>query len=38
VFDVLPGKGLALKELFPGVTIDDVRAKTGCDFVDQRSA
>ena len=37
VFDVIPGKGLALKELFPGVTIEDVRAKTGCDFIDQRA-
>ena len=33
VFDVLPdGKGLALKELHPGVAFDDVRAKTGCTF------
>jgi len=33
VFDVLPdGKGLALKELHPGVALDDVRAKTGCTF------
>ena len=24
--------GLGLTELHPGVTIDDVRAKTGCDF------
>jgi 3-oxoacid CoA-transferase len=32
VFDVEPGKGLALKELHPGVTVGDVRAKTGCDF------
>ncbi|MBK6660082.1 MAG: 3-oxoacid CoA-transferase subunit B [Proteobacteria bacterium] len=38
VFEVLPGgKGLALKELFPGVTIEDVRAKTAADFVDQRA-
>ncbi|GFG73532.1 3-oxoacid CoA-transferase subunit B [Mycobacterium botniense] len=32
VFDVEPGKGLVLKELHPGVTVGDVRAKTGCDF------
>ena len=31
VFEVGPG-GLALTELHPGVTVDDVRAKTGCDF------
>lgn len=37
VFDVIPGKGLALKELFPGTTLEEVRAKTGCEFVDQRS-
>ncbi len=37
VFEVLPGKGLALKELFPGVTIEDLRAKTACDFLDQRA-
>jgi len=38
VFEVLPGgKGLALKELFPGVSIEDVRAKTAADFVDQRA-
>jgi 3-oxoacid CoA-transferase len=38
VFEVVPGKGLALKELFPGVTIEDVRAKTAADFVDQRAS
>ncbi|MCV7257668.1 3-oxoacid CoA-transferase [Mycobacterium shimoidei] len=32
VFDVEPGNGLALKELHPGVTVEEVRAKTGCDF------
>ncbi len=33
VFEVLPdGKGLALKELHPGVKLEDVRAKTGCEF------
>ncbi len=33
VFDVLPdGQGLALKELHPGVELEQVRAKTGCDF------
>jgi 3-oxoacid CoA-transferase len=34
VFDVAPaGGGLVLKELMPGVTLDDVRQKTGCAFV-----
>ena len=38
VFEVLSGgRGLALKELFPGVTIEDVRSKTAADFVDQRA-
>jgi len=32
VFDVVPGAGLALKELQPGVSVEDVRTKTGCDF------
>jgi 3-oxoacid CoA-transferase len=33
VFDVLPqGEGLVLRELHPGVTLEDVRAKTGCKF------
>jgi 3-oxoacid CoA-transferase len=32
VFDVVAGKGLALTEMHPGVTIDEVRAKTGADF------
>ena len=33
VFDVLPhGEGLVLRELQDGVTVDDVRDKTGCDF------
>jgi 3-oxoacid CoA-transferase len=32
VFEVEPGKGLVLKELHPGVTLDDVRAKTACEF------
>src|ERR1700704_2978500 len=31
VFEVGPA-GLALTELHPGVTVDDVRAKTGCEF------
>ena len=31
VFDVEP-TGLVLKELHPGVTVEEVRAKTGCDF------
>ena len=32
VFDVEPEHGLTLTELHPGVTVADVRAKTGCDF------
>ena len=32
VFDVAPGGGLTLKELHPGVTLEQVRAKTGCNF------
>jgi 3-oxoacid CoA-transferase len=33
VFDVLPhGEGLVLRELHPGVTLDEARAKTGCAF------
>jgi 3-oxoacid CoA-transferase len=33
VFDVLPhGEGLVLRELHPGVTLEDVRDKTGCAF------
>jgi 3-oxoacid CoA-transferase len=32
VFDVGPGQGLSLTELHPGVTLEDVRTKTGCDF------
>ncbi|UKO61950.1 3-oxoacid CoA-transferase subunit B [Mycobacterium avium subsp. paratuberculosis] len=32
VFDVEPGRGLLLTELHPGVTVEEVRAKTGCDF------
>src|SRR5579862_3143444 len=33
VFDVRPdGAGLVLRELHPGVTLDDVKAKTGCPF------
>jgi 3-oxoacid CoA-transferase len=33
VFVVEEGGGLRLTELHPGVTLDEVRAKTGCDFV-----
>ncbi|MCV7031193.1 3-oxoacid CoA-transferase [Mycobacterium sherrisii] len=33
VFDVDPQRGLTLTELHPGVTVADVRDKTGCDFV-----
>ncbi len=32
VFDVAEGGGLVLRELHPGVTVETVRAKTGCDF------
>ncbi len=32
VFEVKPEGGLLLTELHPGVTLDDVRAKTGCSF------
>jgi len=33
VFDVLPSaEGLVLRELNPGVTLDDVKARTGCAF------
>ncbi len=32
VFEVEPGKGLVLKELHPGTTLEEVKAKTACDF------
>jgi 3-oxoacid CoA-transferase len=32
VFEVKKGGGLVLTELHPGVTVDDVRAKTGAPF------
>ncbi|MSQ70983.1 MAG: 3-oxoacid CoA-transferase subunit B [Betaproteobacteria bacterium] len=32
VFEVVPAVGLTLKELHPGVTLDEVRARTGCAF------
>ena len=32
VFDVERGAGLVLRELHPGVSLDEVRAKTGCAF------
>ena len=32
VFEVKEGGGLALTELHPGVTVDDIRAKTGAPF------
>jgi 3-oxoacid CoA-transferase len=33
VFEVLPhAEGLVLRELRPGVSVEDVRAKTGCAF------
>jgi 3-oxoacid CoA-transferase len=32
VFQVEPGAGLVLTELHEGVTLEQVKAKTGCDF------
>jgi 3-oxoacid CoA-transferase len=32
VFEVEPGKGLLLKELHPGVSLEDVKAKTAAAF------
>jgi len=32
VFAVNPGGGLTLREVHPGVSVDDVRARTGCGF------
>jgi 3-oxoacid CoA-transferase len=32
VLEVVPGEGLVLKELHPGVTLEQVKAKTGCAF------
>ena len=32
VFEVKEGGGLALTELHPGATVDDIRAKTGAPF------
>src|SRR3989440_1566329 len=32
VFEVEPGRGLVLKEVHPGVKLEDVRAKTACEF------
>jgi 3-oxoacid CoA-transferase len=32
VFDVVAGKGLVLTEMHPGVTVDEIRAKTGAGF------
>jgi 3-oxoacid CoA-transferase len=32
VFEVEPWVGLVLRELHPGVTLEDVKAKTACDF------
>jgi 3-oxoacid CoA-transferase len=33
VFEVDPERGLILTELHPGVTVADVREKTGCEFL-----
>ncbi|KAJ2830771.1 Succinyl-CoA:3-ketoacid coenzyme A transferase 1, mitochondrial [Coemansia furcata] len=32
VFDVVPGKGLLLRELSHGMTVEEIRASTGCEF------
>ena len=32
VFEVVASEGLVLKELHPGVSVEQVRAKTGCEF------
>jgi 3-oxoacid CoA-transferase len=32
VFAVSPGGGLFLREIFPGVTLEEIKAKTACDF------
>jgi 3-oxoacid CoA-transferase len=32
VFEVEQGGGLVLTELHPGVSLDEVRARTGCGF------
>lgn len=32
VMDVVPGKGLLLREIAPGVTVEDIRATTAADF------
>ncbi|KAJ2379168.1 Succinyl-CoA:3-ketoacid coenzyme A transferase 1, mitochondrial [Coemansia sp. RSA 2607] len=32
VFDVMPGRGLLLRELAKGVTVEEVRSSTDCDF------
>ena len=32
VFEVVPGQGLVLKEVHPGVKLEEVRAKTACEF------
>ncbi len=32
VFEVAKGKGLTLIELHEGVALEDVKARTGCDF------
>ncbi|KAJ2047312.1 Succinyl-CoA:3-ketoacid coenzyme A transferase 1, mitochondrial, partial [Coemansia sp. S155-1] len=32
VFDVVPGKGLLLRELSHGKTVEEIRASTGCEF------
>lgn len=31
VFDVVAGTGLVLREIYPGVTLDEIRAGTGCE-------
>ena len=38
VFDVDPENGLILKEIADGVSIQDLVAKTGCEFIVHRIA
>jgi 3-oxoacid CoA-transferase len=38
VFEVSPAGGLVLTELFPGVTLDEVRSRTGAPFTTALSA
>ena len=31
VFDIVPGKGVEMIEIAPGVTVEEVKAATGCE-------